>query len=278
MELKNYNTLAVTEPSPAVFHVQLNRPDKLNAINDNMWKEIGQCFSELSDNSDCRVIVLSGAGKIFCAGIDLMDAMKLFQNFAELPDVARKCKALEKKIQEYQDSFTSIEKCSKPVIAAVHGACIGGGVDMICSADIRYCSADSWFQVKEVDLGMAADVGTLQRLPKIIGSQSLVRELAYTARKMHAPEALKIGFVSEVFDDQKSLLEKSLDIAKQIASKSPVAVQGTKLSLNYSRDHTVEEGLNHINMRNQVMLQSEDFVNAASALAMKGEPPVFSKL
>ncbi|XP_014218083.1 delta(3,5)-Delta(2,4)-dienoyl-CoA isomerase, mitochondrial-like, partial [Copidosoma floridanum] len=210
--------------------------------------------------------------------LDLKDAMTLFQKFGDDLDVARKCKILEKKIKEYQDSFTSIEKCSKPVIVAVHGACVGGGVDMICSTDIRYCSADSWFQIKEVDLGMAADVGTLQRLPKIIGSQSVVRELAYTARKMAAPEALMLGFVSQVFNDQKELLEKALDLAKQIASKSPVAVQGTKLSLNYSRDHTVDEGLNHILMRNQVMLQSQDFVDAAVALATKGDPPVFSKL
>lgn len=158
------------------------------------------------------------------------------------------------------------------MIAAIHGACVGGAVDLICSTDIRYCSSDAWFQIKEVDLGMTADVGTLQRLPKIIGSQSLVKELAYTGRKMSASEALQAGFVNHVSNDQNrlvnliffqvsyylwiktyeakliilSLLEKALDVAKQIASKSPVAVQGTKLSLDYSRDHTVEEGLNHM--------------------------------
>ncbi|XP_011497597.1 PREDICTED: delta(3,5)-Delta(2,4)-dienoyl-CoA isomerase, mitochondrial isoform X2 [Ceratosolen solmsi marchali] len=278
MEQKNYTTLAITEPSPSVFHVQLNRSNKLNALNGTMWLEIGECFNELSNKSDCRVIILSGSGKAFCAGIDLMDAMKLFQELVELPDVARKCKVLEKKIKQYQDSFTAIEQCSKPVITAVHGACVGGGVDMICSADIRYCSSDAWFQIKEVDLGMAADVGTLQRLPKIIGSQSLVNELAYTGRKMLSSEALQIGFVSQILDDKTSLMDKALDVAKEIAAKSPVAVQGTKLSLNYSREHTVGEGLNHILMRNQIMLQSEDFINAATALATKGDKPVFSKL
>ncbi|KAJ8681516.1 hypothetical protein QAD02_017308 [Eretmocerus hayati] len=278
MTLKNYKSLAVSEPSPMVYHVQLNRPEKLNAINDDMWIDVGECFQELSNNSDCRVVVLSGAGKMFTAGIDLMDAMGLFQELADLPDVARKCKILDMKIKQYQDSFTAIEQCSKPVIAAIHGGCIGGGVDMICSADIRYCSSDAWFQIKEVDLGMAADVGTLQRLPKIIGSHSLIKELTYTCRKMLAPEALQVGFVSQVFSDQKSLIDMAVDCAKKIAEKSPVAVQGSKLSLNYSREHSVEDGLNHIRMRNQVMFQSEDFINAASALATKGSPPTFSKL
>ncbi|XP_014236389.1 delta(3,5)-Delta(2,4)-dienoyl-CoA isomerase, mitochondrial [Trichogramma pretiosum] len=278
MPLKNYNSLAVTEPSSSVFHVQLNRPEKLNALSNSMWLEIGECFNELSNNPDCRVVVLSGAGKIFCAGIDLMDAMGLFQKLADVEDVARKCKILEKTIKQYQDSFTAIDNCSKPVIAAVHGACIGGGINMICSADIRFCSSDAWFQIKEVELGMTADVGALQRLPKIIGSESLVKELTYTARKMLATEALQYGFVSQVMNDHKSLMDKAMSVAKQIASKSPVAVQGSKLNLNYARDHSVEDSLNHILMRNQVMLQSEDFVNAATALATKGDPPIFSKL
>ncbi|XP_058806117.1 delta(3,5)-Delta(2,4)-dienoyl-CoA isomerase, mitochondrial isoform X1 [Phymastichus coffea] len=278
MESKSYNTLSIKQHSPAIFHVQLNRPEKLNALNDLMWIEIGECFNDLSSEADCRVIVLSGSGKSFCSGIDLMDAMKLFQNIADETDVARKCKVIGKSIKRYQDSFTAIEKCAKPVIAAIHGACIGGAVDMICSTDIRYCTSDAWFQIKEVDLGMAADVGTLQRLPKIIGSDSLIKELAFTGRKMLAPEALQVGFVSHVANNQESLMKKAFDVAEQIASKSPVAVQGIKLSLNYSRDHTIDEGLNHINMRNQAMLQSEDFISAASALATKSELPVFSKL
>ncbi|XP_031787634.2 delta(3,5)-Delta(2,4)-dienoyl-CoA isomerase, mitochondrial isoform X1 [Nasonia vitripennis] len=278
MGLKNYNTLAVSEPSEYVFQVQLNRPEKLNAINHDMWLEIKECFDELSEKAECRVVILSAAGKIFSAGIDYVDAMKLFQEFDESMDVARKAKILAKTIKQYQDSLTAIDKCVKPVIAAAHGACVGGAVDMLCSTDIRYCSSDAWFQIKEVDLGLAADVGTLQRLPKIIGSQSLVKDLAYTARKMFAPEALTCGFVSEVLPDHKSLMDKALDVAKQIATKSPVAVQTSKLNLNYSRDHTVEESLNHIGMRNQMMLQSEDFINAVTGAVTKSDPPVFSKL
>lgn len=276
--LPTYKTLAVSVPRPFVYMVKMNRPEKLNAINPTMWKEFKECFDALSTNPDCRVIILSGAGKAFCAGIDLKGMMELGQSLIEHEDIARKCKVMEHKIKDYQESFTAIEKCSKPVIAAVHGACIGAGVDMISAADIRYASSNAYFQIKEADIGMAADVGTLQRFPKIVGSDSLVRELVYTARKYPVTEALESGFVSRMLDNEESLLNKSLEIAENIASKSPVAVQGSKMSLVYSRDHSVQEGLDHIAMHNKAMLQSEDFLNAAMAQAVKGDPPIFSKL
>ncbi|XP_017787871.1 PREDICTED: delta(3,5)-Delta(2,4)-dienoyl-CoA isomerase, mitochondrial [Habropoda laboriosa] len=241
-------------------------------------KEFKICFNELATEPECRVIILSGVGKAFTAGIDIKDIMKLGQELAEHEDVARKCKILQLKIKEYQESFSAIEQCPKPVIAVVHGACIGAGIDMISAADIRYCTLDAWFQVKEVALGMAADVGTLQRFPKIIGSDSLVRELVYTARKFTATEALQYGFVSRLLDNQESLLNNSMTLAEEIANKSPVAVQCSKLSLIYSRDHSVQEGLDHIAAYNQTMLQSEDFINAAMSQATKGDPPLFSKL
>ncbi|XP_011632018.1 delta(3,5)-Delta(2,4)-dienoyl-CoA isomerase, mitochondrial isoform X2 [Pogonomyrmex barbatus] len=273
-----YKTLAVSVPKPFVYMVKLNRPEKLNAINPIMWKEFKECFDGLSLNPDCRVIVLSAAGKMFCAGIDLQGMMEMGQNLAKYEDIARRCKFLEPKIKDYQESFTAIEKCSKPVIAAVHGACIGAGVDMISAADIRYASSNAYFQIKEIDIGMVADVGTLQRFPKIVGSDSLVRELVYTARKYPATEALKSGFISLMLDNEESLLNKSIEIAENIASKSPVAVQGSKMSMVYSRDHSVQEGLDHIAMHNKAMLQSEDFLNAVMAQAVKGDPPIFSKL
>jgi len=273
-----YKTLAISTPKPFVYVVKLNRPEKRNAINPTMWKEFKECFEELSMNPDCRVVILSAAGKMFCAGIDLQGMMELGQGLAEHEDIARRCKFLEPKIKDYQDSFSAIEKCSKPVIAAVHGACIGAGVDMISAADIRYASSDAYFQIKEVDIGMAADVGTLQRFPKIVGSDSLVRELVYTARKYPAAEALESGFISRILDNEESLLNKSIEIAEDIASKSPVAVQGSKISMVYSRDHSVQEGLDHIAMHNRAMLQSEDFLNATMAQAVKGDPPIFSKL
>ncbi|XP_012149832.1 delta(3,5)-Delta(2,4)-dienoyl-CoA isomerase, mitochondrial isoform X2 [Megachile rotundata] len=272
-----YKMLSVSVPKEFVYMVKLNRPEKLNALNNNMWKEFKLCFDELAVEPECRVIVLSAAGKIFCAGIDLQDMMNLGQQLVEHDDVARKCKVLQQKIKGYQDSFTAIEKCPKPVIAAVHNACIGAGIDMISAADIRYCTSDAWFQIKEVDIGLAADVGTLQRFPKIIGSDSLARELVYTARKFTSSEALQCGFISRLFDNQESLLENSMKLAEEIASKSPVAVQGSKINLVYSRDHSVQESLDYIALHNQAMLQSEDLVNATMSQVTK-TPPVFSKL
>ncbi|KXJ12590.1 Delta(3,5)-Delta(2,4)-dienoyl-CoA isomerase, mitochondrial [Exaiptasia diaphana] len=155
-----------------------------------------ECFSKISSDADCRAVVLTGAGKIFTAGLDLMEmAGVLMQSTGGDQDISRKAAKLRDVVLQYQESFTVIDKCSKPVIAAIHSACVGGGVDMICACDIRLCSADAWFQVKEVELGLAADVGTLQRLPKIIGNESLVRELCYTARRFLAHEAKDAGLV-----------------------------------------------------------------------------------
>ncbi|XP_014483174.1 PREDICTED: delta(3,5)-Delta(2,4)-dienoyl-CoA isomerase, mitochondrial isoform X2 [Dinoponera quadriceps] len=278
MSSVKYKTLTVSIPKPFVYIVNLNRPEKLNAMSPTMWREFRECFETLGNDSKCRVVVLSATGKAFCAGIDLQGMMEVGQDLAEYDDIARKCKYMKNKITDYQNSFSAIEKCPKPVIAAIHGACIGAGVDMVSAADIRYCSSDAYFQIKEVDIGMAADVGTLQRFPKIVGSDSLVRELVYTARKYPAAEALKDGFVNRMLDNQESLLKASMEVAEDIAKKSPVAIQGSKISMVYSRDHSVQEGLEHIAIYNQVMLQSEDFLNATMAQATKGEPPIFSHL
>ncbi|XP_017770269.1 PREDICTED: delta(3,5)-Delta(2,4)-dienoyl-CoA isomerase, mitochondrial isoform X2 [Nicrophorus vespilloides] len=274
----SFKSLAVTVPKPFVYHVEFNRPEKVNAMNQTMWTEIGQCFNELSFNPDCRVIVVSGAGKLFTAGIDVKDLMRVAPELAEAEDVARKAKILQQLISRFQASFSSMEECSKPVLAAVHSACIGAGVDFVSGVDIRYCSKDAYFQVKEVDMGMAADVGTLQRLPKIIGNQGLVRELCLTGRKMMADEALSQGLVSKVFDDKEKMMDGVLKIAEDIASKSPVAVQGIKRSLIYARDHSVRDSLDQIASWNQFMLQSDDFASAVMAQATKSDDIEFSKL
>uniref|UniRef100_T1JKI9 Delta(3,5)-Delta(2,4)-dienoyl-CoA isomerase, mitochondrial n=1 Tax=Strigamia maritima TaxID=126957 RepID=T1JKI9_STRMM len=193
-------------------------------------------------------------------------------------DIARKARFMKKLVSDYQSSFTAIENCNKPVIAAIHGACIGGGVDMVTACDIRYCTQDAWFQIKEVDIGLAADVGTLQRLPKIVGNDGLVRELSYTARKFYANEAAQIGMVNRILPSKEDLLLCAFETAILIASKSPVAVQGTKIHLNYSRDHTVQEGLDYMANWNMTHLLSEDLMKAAMAAATKAnDPPIFAK-
>ncbi|XP_033735841.1 delta(3,5)-Delta(2,4)-dienoyl-CoA isomerase, mitochondrial-like isoform X2 [Pecten maximus] len=272
----NFETLKVTQPKEFVAHVELNRPKRLNAMNKAFWSEMKHCFHQLNSDSDCRVIVLSGAGRVFTAGLDLTDTGSVSAKESGL-DTSRKAFAIRKKLADYQDTFTAIEQCTKPVIAAVHNACIGGGIDMTSACDIRYATQDSFFQIKEVDIGVAADVGTLQRFPKIVGNDSLVRELTYTARRFNSDEAKEIGFVSRVFPDKNSMMAGAMETAELIASKSPVAVQGSKVSLVYSRDHSVREGLEHVVLWNQGMLQSEDVMKAIMA-GMQKKTAKFSKL
>lgn len=168
------------------------------------------------------------------------------QQLAEIDDVGRRGHFLNKTISMAQESISSLEKCLKPVIVGVHSACVGAGLNLISTADIRYCSEDAWFTLKEVDIGMAADVGALQRLPKVVGNQSLVREWAFTARRISCDEALSSGLVSKVFKTKDDLIKGCLELAEEISKKSPIAVQATKKNLVYSVDHTVQEGLDQI--------------------------------
>ncbi|XP_062408603.1 delta(3,5)-Delta(2,4)-dienoyl-CoA isomerase, mitochondrial [Sardina pilchardus] len=274
-----FSSLSISRPSNTITHVELNRPEKRNAMNRAFWSEMVDCFTEIAGDSECRVVIISGAGKIFTAGIDLMDmASDVLQ--PEGDDIARTSWNMRRIIAKYQETFSVIEKCPKPVVAAVHGACVGGGVDLITACDIRLCTQDAWFQVKEVDIGLAADVGTLQRLPKVIGSRSLVNELALTARKMYSDEAKSCGLVSRVFSDKEAMMAGALELAGEIASRSPVAVQGTKMNLIYSRDHSVAEGLNYMATWNMGMLQTQDVMKSAQAAMEKKslKEVAFSKL
>jgi len=274
--MASFTCIKVEEIKPFVYNVEFNRPEKRNAFNRIHWEEVGKAFRLLADDEDCRAIVLSGNGKIFTAGIDLAE----FSSFGGLggdSDVAKKAKAIFAYCRDWQSCISDLERCRKPVIAAVHSACVGGGVDFITAADIRICTQDAYFQVKEVDMGLAADIGTLQRLPKVIGSQSLVRDLCYTCRKLGAEEAERCGFVSGVFKDKDSMMAAAIEMASDIAGKSPVAVQGTKVNLNYARDHSVQDGLEFVATWNSFSLQSEDLMKAAMA-AMTKEKAEFSKL
>ncbi|KAL6115677.1 ech1 [Pungitius sinensis] len=274
-----YTTLAISHPAESITHVELHRPEKRNAMNKAFWSEMVNCFNEIAVDPGCRVVVVSGAGKVFTAGIDLMD-MASDILMPEGDDTARIAWNMKRVIAKYQETFSVIEKCPKPVVVAVHGACVGGGVDLITACDIRLCTQDAWFQVKEVDIGLAADVGTLQRLPKVIGSRSLVNELALTARKMFADEAKSSGLVSRVFADKEAMIVAALEMAQEIAGRSPVAVQGTKVNLIYSRDHSVAEGLDYMANWNMSMLQTQDVMKSAQASMEKRSPKTitFSKL
>jgi enoyl-CoA hydratase len=263
-------TLAVTLDGP-VATVRLNRPDKANAMNVAMWQDIRRAFEWVDETATARVAVLEGEGRHFSAGIDLQMMAGLMPQVHDDCD-GRAREKLRRLILDLQDTLTSLERCRKPVLAAIHGACVGGAVDLICCADMRYAATDARFTIKEVDLGMVADVGTLQRLPRLIGSQGLVRELAYTGRAVDATEARAIGLVNRVFDTREALHAGVREIAATIAAKSPLAVRGIKEQLNYARDHSVPDGLNQVATWNAAMLLSEDLMKAMSAGQAREQP------
>lgn len=243
--------------------VCLNRPEKANAMNAAMWQDIRKAFTWVDETPDVRVAVLQGEGRVFTAGIDLQMMMGLGSQIRNVCD-ARTREALRRVILDMQDTLTSLERCRKPVIAAIHGGCVGGGIDLITCADMRYCSADAYFTIKEIDIGMTADVGTLQRLPKLVG-EGITRELAYTGRNFLADEALRIGLVNRVFDSREALYAGVQEIAATIAAKSPLSIRGTKEMITYARDHSVTDSLNYIATWNAAMLMSNDLSEAMAA-------------
>ena len=266
MSAPEFETLQLSVDSH-IAHVRINRPDKANAMSRAMWSDIGSAFEWIDATPAVRVAVLSGNGAHFTSGIDLA----MLAGVADEVDddcEGRKREKLRRTILALQDSLTSLERCRKPVLAAIHGACIGGGIDLICCADMRYCAADAFFSIKEIDMGMTADVGTLQRLPKLIGD-GMVRELAYTGRKFRAAEAHSLGLVNRIFDTPDNLLQGVIKIATEIAAISPLAIRGTKEMLVYARDHSVADGLNYIATWNAAMLMSADLKEAITANRQK---------
>ncbi|SFL88600.1 crotonase/enoyl-CoA hydratase family protein [Rugamonas rubra] len=250
--------------------VRLNRPEKMNAMNLAMWHDIRAAFQWIDAAPQARVAVLEGEGKAFTSGIDLQMMMSLGGQIRNDCD-GRTREALRRLILDLQDTLSSLERCRKPVLAAVHGACVGGGIDLIVCADMRYCSADAWFSIKEIDIGMVADVGTLQRLPRLIGD-GMARELAYTARRVDGAEARQIGLVNRVFDTPEALRAGVREIAAAIAAKSPLSVRGVKEMLGYARDHTVADGLNYNATWNAAMLMSNDLQESMMANMAKRAP------
>jgi len=256
----------------AVATVRLNRPEKMNAMNLAMWHDIRTAFEYVDATPEIRVAILEGEGRAFTAGIDLQMMMGLGQQIQNACE-GRMRETLRRLILDLQDTLTSLERCRKPVLAAVHGACVGGGIDLICCADMRYCSSDAWFTIKEIDIGMTADVGTLQRLPRLVG-EGMARELAYTGRKFDAAEAKDMRLVNRVFDTPEALRDGVRAIAAAIAGKAPLAVRGVKEMIGYARDHSIADGLNYNATWNAAMLMSAD-LQAAMMASMSKSAPVF---
>ena len=244
----------------------LNRPNELNTMTRDFWVELGDALEEINRNSDIRVVVLSSTGKHFCAGMDL----SAFSNGVDdipndkKPDHARVGEVLYRTAKELQGYISKLEEIRVPVIAAMHGGVIGGALDLITACDMRFASNDAFFCIQEINIGMAADVGTLQRLPKII-PDSKMREMAYTGRRMLAEEAKDSGLVGEIYKTHDEMLDAVHKLAAEIASKSPVAIYGLKAVMNYSRDHNVSDSLDFNALWSGAMLSQTDMTEAMTA-------------
>lgn len=261
--------MSVTQPSffrverhGAVVHLAMNRPQRSNAMSPDFWSGLPRLMGELGRDPSVRCAVISGEGRNFTGGMDLSafaDIARLFEN-----EPGRAAYAMRETILALQEAFNAIERVPFPVIAAIHGACIGAGVDLITACDMRIASADAYFAIEEIHIGMAADVGTLQRLPKLI-APAVAAELAYTGRRATAEEARAFGLVSAVHADREAVLAAAFELAQAVAAKSPLAIAGIKRNLAYARDHSVADGLDYIATWNGGMLRGGDLMAAVQA-------------
>ena len=249
-----------------IVWVVLNRPEKRNTMTMEFFQGLSVLFQGIDEDPEIRVVVIKAEGKSFTAGLDLQEGAQLIQG-----GTADVREALRKKIIELQDSMTAIERCRKPVIAAIHGHCISGGIDLSSACDIRIATEDAVFSIRETKMAMVADLGTLQRLPTIIG-QGWFRELALTGRDFSAEEALRMGFVTRICPDREDLYTEARKLADEIAANSPLAVQGAKDTILYTRDNGIAAGLQYVAQKNTSLLPNEDLMEAFQAFMQKRAP------
>ena len=268
LSFDNLKTLTVNIEN-SIAHIELSRPNELNSMIAEFWQELPQIVREIDEHSAARVIVISSQGKHFSAGMDLSVFANMTANFQGEP--SRSAERMRRLVLKLQDSFDALEEVRIPVLVAMQGGVIGGAVDMICACDSRYCTEDAFFTIKETQIGMTADVGTLQRLPNLM-PHGLVKEMAYTGRNMPSAEALSCGFVNQVFADQQSILDHVMKVAQQIAANSPMAVAGCKEMLNYSRENTIRDSLNYMATWQSGMFQMPDVQEAIQAQKEKRHP------
>lgn len=257
------------EINDGIAHLSMNKPDTFNSMTRIFWKELPDIIKDIDKNSKARVIVLSGQGKHFSAGMDLANFVPSVKT-SEKKDPARLREAFYHEVLELQDAFTALEECRMPTIAAIQGACVGGAIDMVAACDMRYCTENAFFKIAEVDIGIAADVGTLQRLPTLIPI-GIVRELAYTGRKFDSAEAKSLGLVNEIYDSEENLNTEVNKIAKTIASKSPLVTRVIKKQINYARDHSVKDSLDYHASWNSSLISGSDMEEAMTSYMNKSE-------
>ncbi len=260
------------EISDGVAHLRLNRPEAFNSMIRPFWHELPEAIRDIDHNAKARVIVISSEGKHFCAGMDLaVFTDPSGESGGSDAEVGRQRHAFRDWVKVLQDSFIALDQARIPVLAAIQGACIGGAVDMVSACDIRYCAADAFFCIQEINIGMTADVGTFPRLCHLI-PEGWVRELSYTGRRLSAERARDIGLVNEVYPDHETLLAAVLETAREIAARSPLAVAGSKVMINYARDHSIADGLDYIATWQTGMFQPTDMVEAFAAKHERREP------
>jgi enoyl-CoA hydratase/carnithine racemase len=249
-----------------VAHLQLNRPERMNTMTPAFFPALRDAVRSASDAGQTRAMVISSTGKHFSAGM----ALDVFagSELALATNTARERLSFQESLKKLMDCFTALDEARFPIVCAIQGGCVGGALDLASACDIRLCSADAFFTVQEISIGMAADLGVLQRLPKIV-PQGVAREMAYTGERVGAERALAVGLVNEVLADAGALVERALALARTIASKSPLAIAGTKLALNHARDHSTSSALQQMTLLQSAIFDSEEMAVAIAAWKSK---------
>jgi enoyl-CoA hydratase len=259
-----------------VAHLVLNQPKAMNTMHPQFWRELDGVLSDLHRSGEARALVISSTGKHFSAGM----ALETFGGAIQMNDATPEGRAaVFDTLSDMQATFTKLETLRIPVIVAIQGGCIGGAVDMVTACCIRYASAEAFFCIQEINIGMVADVGTLQRLPKLI-PLAVVKELAYTGRRLTADKAMHYGLVNAVFESPEATLQAAMECAKEIASKPPVAMWGTKQAIHFARDHTVDESLKQMGWLQAAIWSNRHVGEAVTAMKEKraGNFPALSDL
>ncbi len=247
-----------------VAHLVLSRPDAFNTMGPTFWRELDAVLAQLHASGEARVLLISSTGKHFSAGM----ALETFSASPLEDQSAQGRAAVFDLLGDMQATFTKLETLRMPVIAAIQGGCIGGAVDMVSACCIRYATTEAFFCIQEINIGMVADVGTLQRLPKLI-PLAVVKELAYTGRRLGAAKALGYGLVNEVFDSHQAMLAAALQCAREIAAKPPVAIWGTKQAIHYARDHSVDDALKQMGWLQGAIWSNANVREAVTAMKEK---------
>jgi enoyl-CoA hydratase len=245
-----------------VAHLKLNRPERMNTMNMAFFPALRDAVRALGDEGTTRALVISSTGKHFSAGM----ALDVFAagEAALTVSTARERLAFQESLKKLMDCFTALDEARFPVVCAIQGGCIGGALDLVTACDIRLCTADAFFTLQEISVGMAADLGSLQRLPKIV-PQGVAREMAYTGERMNADRALAVGLVNAVLPDTGALLDRAMTLARSIAAKSPLAIAGTKLALNHARDHSTASALHQMTLLQSAIFDSGEMATAIAA-------------